>query len=209
MFHKSRAALCRLANPLSKYCIDETMLDPQKGTMGRVRQAYDLSNNEVEDVFRVLWPDNVFPVELWRRTHEEYWRAFADSNQAVYKLENPALPEIDISAKFFHPHLCALDVMTFFRKLSLNIQANTLRERLLFILEESCEDIDVVFPEESEFLFNTLVLLDKGKKTKKARPVTYTGGKQHWYQHSRSKNQNKCRPRQDKETTPTGQSRRG
>lgn len=136
------------------------MLDPQKTTMGRVRQAYDLNNNEVEKVIQALWPDNVFPVELWRRAHATYWRGFADSNQVVYNIESPALPEIDMSAKYFHPHLCALDVQMFFRKLSLNIQVNTLREGLNFILEESYEDIDAVFSEERDFLFSTLERLE-------------------------------------------------
>lgn len=128
--------------------------------MGRVRQAYDLNGNDVEKVIQTLWSDNVFPVELWRRAHETYWRGFADNNQAVYNIESPALPGIDLSAKYFHPHLCALDVQTFFRKLSLNIQASTLREGLNFILEESYEDIDAVFPEERKFLFSTLSRLE-------------------------------------------------
>lgn len=136
------------------------MVDPQKISMGRVRQAYGLNNNEAESVIQALWPDNVFPVGLWRRTHKTYWRAFADSNQAVYNLESPSLPEIDLSAKYFHFHLCALDVQAFFRKLSLNIQASTLREGLNSILEESYEDTDAVFPEEREFLFNTLLRLE-------------------------------------------------
>lgn len=136
------------------------MLDSQKISMGRVRQAYGLNGNDIEKVIQALWPDNVFPVELWRRAHETYWRGFADSNQAVYNIESPALPEIKLSAKYFHPHLCAPDVQTFFQKLSLNIRASILREGLNLILEESYEDIDAVFPEEREFLFSTLKRLE-------------------------------------------------
>lgn len=128
--------------------------------MGLVRRAYNLTGNEGENVIQALWPNNVFPVELWRRAHETFWRGFADSNQAVYKIESPPLPEINLSAKYFHPHLCALDVQAFFRKLSLNIQASTLRKGLNFILEESCEDINAVFPEERDFLFSSLERLE-------------------------------------------------
>lgn len=128
--------------------------------MGRVRQAYALTENEVDNVIQALWPDAVFPVELWRKAHETYWRCFADSNQAVYKIESPALPEIDLTAKYFHPHLCALDVQTFFRKLSLNIQADTLQAGLNFILEKSYEDVATVFPEERAVLFSALGRLE-------------------------------------------------
>ncbi|WP_156907874.1 hypothetical protein [Desulfovibrio cuneatus] len=136
------------------------MLDQQKIPMGRVRQAYGLSVNEVESVIHALWPHAVFPVELWRRTHEQYWRGFADSNQAVYQIDSPALPEVDTAKQFFHVHLCALDVMEFFRKLSLNIQSGPLQQGLQYILDESYEDNATLFQEEREFLFKTLVRLE-------------------------------------------------
>lgn len=128
--------------------------------MGRVRQAYGLSANEVESVIQTLWPHAVFPVELWSRTHEKYWRGFADSNQAVYEIESPALPEVDTAKQYFHVHLCALDVMAFFRKLSLNIHADPLQQGLQYILDESCEANATLFQEEREFLFKTLVRLE-------------------------------------------------
>ncbi len=128
--------------------------------MGRVRQAYGLSANEVESVIQALWPHAVFPVELWRMAHEQYWRGFADSNQAVYRIESPALPEVDTAKQFFHVHLCALDVMEFFRKLSLNIQAGPLQQGLQYILDESYEDNATLFQEEREFLFKTLLRLE-------------------------------------------------
>ena len=124
--------------------------------MGRVRQAFDLSGNEVEKTIQVLWPDAVFPVELWSKVHEAYWRAFADSNQAVYKIESPTLPPVDTNNKLFLTHLYSMDVVTFFRKLSLNIQAKTLQEGLKNILEETYDNIDAVYPDEREYLFSTL-----------------------------------------------------
>ena len=152
-----RPFCCNISVP---YCTDKTMLDSEKISLGRVREGYGLTGNEIEKIILALWPDNLFPVELWRRAHETYWRGFADSNQAVYKIESPALPEVDLSVKYFHAHLCALDMMAFFRKLSLNIQASTLREGLHFILEESYENIDAIFPEEREFLLSTLARLE-------------------------------------------------
>lgn len=129
--------------------------------MGLVRRAYGLTESEGEKVILALWPNMAFPVELWRRAHETFWQSFADSNEGVYTTESPPLPEINLSAKYFHPQLCALDVQAFFQKLSLNIQASTLRKGLQYILEESYEDSDGIFPAEREFLFNALSRLDK------------------------------------------------
>jgi hypothetical protein len=87
----------------------ESMLDQQKISMGRLRQAYLLTANEVETVIQALWPDKVFPMELWQRIHAKYWRGFADSNQAVYNIESPALPENSIRTNTFIP-ICVLSI---------------------------------------------------------------------------------------------------
>ena len=131
---------------------------------------YGLSVNQVESVIQALWPHSVFPVELWRRTHEQYWRGFADSNQAVYKIESPVLPEVDAAKQYFHVHLCALDMMEFFRKLSLNIHADPLQQGLQYILDESYEDSAALFQEEREFLFKTLVRLETVDPTEQYSP---------------------------------------
>lgn len=132
------------------------MSDQQKISVGRVRQAYDLTANEVEQLIQALWPDAVFPVELWYRTHETFWRAFADARQAAYKVESPTLPQVNLSLQRFQTDLFAHDIMDFFRRLSLNIHVNALKQGLTYILEESYEDTESVFPEERDFLFNSL-----------------------------------------------------
>ena len=136
------------------------MVDQEKIAMGLVRKGYALNGNDVGKVIQILWPNAVFPLGLWCKAYETYWRGFADRNHALYNVESPALPAVDLTAKYFHTHLCALDVMSYFRKLSLNIQSSTLKKGFEFILEESCEDICSVFPEEREFLFNMLSRLD-------------------------------------------------
>lgn len=139
------------------------MVDQQKISLGRVRQAYGLNANEVESVIQALWPRGaVFPLDLWRKADATFWRAFADSNQAVYKIESPALPETDPDyTKYFHTSLFSLDIETFFRKLSMNIHSHALYEGLKYILEESYEEIDTIFPEERDFLFSTLRRLEE------------------------------------------------
>ena len=132
------------------------MLDQQKISLGRVRQAYWLTSNEVETVIQAMWPHAVFPAELWRRAHEAYWKDFADSNQTVYNIESPTLPQPCLSDKRIHTYLFGCDIMDFFKKLSWNIHANALELGLKYILEETYDEIDNVFPEEREFLFHTL-----------------------------------------------------
>ena len=136
------------------------MLDQQKISLGRVRQAYRLTSNEVETVIQAMWPHAVFPAELWRRAHEAYWKDFADSNQTVYNIESPALPQPCLSDKRIHTYLFGCDIMDFFKKLSWNIHANALELGLQYILEETYDEIENIFPEEREFLFHSLKRLE-------------------------------------------------
>lgn len=136
------------------------MLDQQKISLGRVRQAYRLTSNEVETLIQAMWPHAVFPVELWRRALETYWKDFADSNQTVYNMESPALPQPCLSDKRFHTYLFGCDIMDFFRKLSRNIHVNALELGLKYILEETYDEIENIFPEEREFLFHSLKRLE-------------------------------------------------
>lgn len=136
------------------------MLDQQKISLGRVRQAYRLTSNEVETVIQALWPHAVFPSELWRRAHEAYWKDFADSNQTVYNIESSALPQPCLSDKRIHTYLFGCDIMDFFKKISWNIHANALELGLKYILEETYEEIENIFPEEREFLFHSLKRLE-------------------------------------------------
>ena len=136
------------------------MLDQQKISIGRVRQAYRLTDNEIERLIQAMWPHAVFPAELWRRAHEAYWKDFADSNQTVYHRESPAVPQPSLSDKHFHTYLFGCDIQEFFRKISLNIPANALQYGLQYILEETYDDIDNIFSKERESLFHDLKRLE-------------------------------------------------
>ena len=124
------------------------MLDQQKISLGRVRQAYRLTSNELESIIQALWPHAVFPVELWHRAHEAYWKDFAHSNQTVYNREIPVLPKPCLQGKRLHTYLFGCDIMDFFRELSMALPVNPLYQGLKYILEETYEEIDTIFPEE-------------------------------------------------------------
>lgn len=136
------------------------MLDQQKISLGRVRQAYRLTANEVETIVQAMWPHAVFPVELWHRAYEAYWKDFAHSNQTVNNIEIPVLPQPCLQGKRLHTYLFGCDIMDFFRELSMALPVNPLYKGLKYILEETYEEIDTIFPEERQALFDSLRRLD-------------------------------------------------
>ena len=137
------------------------VLDQQKIAMGRVRQAYVLNVYEVNDLTQVLRPNAVFPLKLWQRTHELFWKDFALAAAIRYKVECPVLPDLVLEpGKYFNADLCGFDVMAFFRKLSLLIDSKIAKMGLDYILAETFDNFETIY-EERTFLFSTLQKLEQ------------------------------------------------
>ena len=82
--------------------------DPNKVSMNRLRLAYALNDHEAEIVMAGLWPHALFPLELWRKTHDLFWRGFADTTTRYYSINSPEFPESNgTEEKYFHAHLYA------------------------------------------------------------------------------------------------------
>lgn len=72
------------------------------------------------------------------------------------------MPDVALNpGKRFFTDLCGLDVMDFFRKLSRCIESKILKIGLDYILSETFDNFDSVYPEERNFLFTTLRKLEQ------------------------------------------------
>jgi len=47
------------------------MLDPQKTTLSKVKAAYGLNGQEADALLNALFPDGVFPYEVWREAYKK------------------------------------------------------------------------------------------------------------------------------------------
>ena len=48
------------------------MLDPQKIPVFKIKSAYGLNAQEVESLLNALFPDNIFPFEIWRQAYTKW-----------------------------------------------------------------------------------------------------------------------------------------
>ena len=138
------------------------MLDLQRIPLSRVRWAYGLNPHQASALIQALYPHAVFPLELWNSAYECFWKDFAQAEAIKNKSVCPVLPDIlPEQGKAFHADLCALDVMTFFRKLSGHIGSGALRKGLEYILDEVFDSIDAPYSEERASLFSTLQKIEQ------------------------------------------------
>ena len=138
------------------------MFDLQRIPMSRVRWAYGLNPHKATGLIQVLCPHAVFPLELWSRAYELFWQDFVRTEAMKNKVEYPALPDIILEpGNIFHTDLCALDVMTFFRKLSVTIHSGPHKKGLEYILAETFDTFDGIYSEERAELFRILQKLEQ------------------------------------------------
>ncbi len=140
----------------------KAMLDQRKIPIFTARQAYGLNVHEVNDLIQALCPNAVFPLALWHQAYERFWKDFARGAAIRAKVECPVLPDLVLEpGKYFYTDLCGFDVMAFFRELSLLIDSKIAKMGLEYILAETFDTFDTVYPEERAFLFSTLQKLEQ------------------------------------------------
>ena len=137
--------------------------DPNKVSMSRLRRAYELNDHYAAIVMAALWPHALFPLELWRKTHDLFWRGFADGVALFYSIQSPEFPDSDApKEKYFHAHLYAQDMENLFSKLASRIHVNALREGLRYIVSMTYENIeDVTFQDKMDGLFERLSMIEE------------------------------------------------
>jgi hypothetical protein len=67
------------------------MLDEQKTTIAKLKQAYGLNAQEAEELLHALYPDSVYPYDIWRQVFIKWglgWK-FPQKNEG--KAKNPQL----------------------------------------------------------------------------------------------------------------------
>lgn len=133
------------------------MLDVKNIPLARVKDAFRLNENDAETLVDQLWPQSVFPWELWGKAYNTFWRNVAASNAEMFKLNNPPYPEITGIWADAHVNVWREKMSTFFSELAFVLPADSLQKGLNYILEETYEDSGLIFAAERKALFTNLL----------------------------------------------------
>lgn len=152
-------------------CTHKTMLDAKKIPLARVKEAFRLNENDTEKLVAELWPQGVFPWELWGRAYDKFWRGVAASNAEMFKLNNPPYPEMTGIWADAHVNAWSEKMYVFFSELAFALPASSLQKGLDYVLEETYEDSSNIFPAEREALFSYLLEAEKGFDWYRFHPI--------------------------------------
>jgi hypothetical protein len=141
------------------------MLNPERIPIGKLKQAYELSALEIDELLAALWPNGVFPYELWEKAYTSYWKD-AGLHNAVFHLAGavPALPDIDqkLSEIYettpFYPYRTLL--VKFFEELSRKLFVSDLKKGFYYITEEAIDGNTDEFKDKIEYIFSRLSMAE-------------------------------------------------
>jgi hypothetical protein len=143
-----------------------SMLNPERISIGRLKQAYNLSALEVDELLAALWPNGVFPYDLWEKAYVSYWKDAALHNAAFHLAgAAPVLPEIDqrlmqiYEATPLYPYRTL--IAKFFESLSVNLFVADLKKGLRYITEETFGDGVSEFKENIDYIVDRLADAEK------------------------------------------------
>ena len=151
------------------------MLDMKRIPIGKLQQAFDLNEQDVETLVSALWPDKVFPYASWEMAYMLRWKDAATHNTAFYKAKSISpFPKFDpLEHALPLLHIYDSRIIHFFRELAAIIFAAELRDGLNRILNVTYEKNDDVFHEDIEYIFNGLSRIESELNFGVHRPFTW------------------------------------
>ena len=134
------------------------MLDQERIPIGKIKQAYELNAKDVDDLVAALWPDSVFPYDLWEKVYASFWKNAASHNTIFHGAGAiPSIPEIDPS-EFTKTPLYPYQnkIVPFFVELSRKLFAADVIAGFHFITEASYDGDTDGFKENIGYIFHRL-----------------------------------------------------
>ena len=142
--------------------IHKDMTKPQKISLYRVKQAYDLNEHEAQALLNALSPHGVFPCAVWREAYSLFWEEPAAECAVQCGAENPPFPEcVPASTAIFPVDSYATLMTDFFFEMARRVPVKELEKGFDYILEASYDNKSYLSDSEREYIFYSLIQAER------------------------------------------------
>ena len=133
------------------------MLNPKLTTIGKLKLAYELSQIDVDGLYKELLPENVYPLALWETAYNEHWLWSLKSNAQCYGIDIPEFPDTSpLPEKYFTYSIHSQSINYFFDELRIKTKIDALERGIDYIIECTYGIEHFPFEEEKKALFASL-----------------------------------------------------
>jgi hypothetical protein len=143
------------------------MLSQEHTTIGKLKQAYGLNEQDVERLLSALPAEAILPYELWHKAFTKFWSGPADASISMYSVKNFSFPSIIT----FFSNTESIEkarerTAVLFIDLSKVISATTLKKGLDYVILETYDNYNeyLYFSTDIEILFTKLYEEEKSVK---------------------------------------------
>lgn len=155
----------------------KNMAEPQKISLYRVRQAYDLNEHEAQALLNALSPHGIFPCAVWHEAYSLFWEKPAAECTVQCGAENPPFPEYAPASTPLFPVDSYATLMTdFFFEMARRVPVKELEKGFDYILEASYNDKSYLSDNEREYIFYSLIQAERRivdyRRTKRVKDIS-------------------------------------
>jgi hypothetical protein len=151
------------------------MLDQERISIGKLKFAFELGEQDVETVISALWPHGIFPYTLWEVAYKTHWKDAASHNTIYYKAKAlspfPDFNPLEFPLPLLHIYRGTL--ASFFTELAAKIFATDLMDGLNRIIEWTYENTDEDFDKNIEYLSDGLSRIESHLDFGIGKPFTW------------------------------------
>ena len=153
------------------------MTEPQKISLYRVKQAYDLNQLEAQALLNALSPHGVFPCAVWREAYSLVWEEPAAECAVQCGTENPPFPKyVPASTAIFPVDNYATLMTDFFFEMARRVPVKELEKGFDYILEASYDNKSYLSDAEREYIFYSLIQAERRivdyRRTKRVKDIS-------------------------------------
>lgn len=133
------------------------MLSQEHIPIGKLKQAYELSDNDVTALMAELLPNHVFPYVLWENAYTDFWQWSLRECTQRYQVQEPPFPETEaLPERYFPTSLYSTLIKRYFIDISRIIRIAELEKGTDYIIEAAYGANDFPFKEEKTAFFYAL-----------------------------------------------------
>lgn len=133
------------------------MLSQERIPIGKLKQAYELSEHDIDALMAKLLPNSVFPYALWQDAYTEFWQWSIREHAQRYRLQEPSFPDAEaLPEKYFTTSLHRILIVRFFDEISKSIKISALEKGFDYIIDATYGENNFPYKEQKESLFSAL-----------------------------------------------------
>lgn len=138
------------------------MFDEEKIPVAKLREAFNLNEHDVDKLIMQLWPEHVFPWEIWEAAYKKHWKSASIDNAEYFKIPFTPFPTTKGIWDFSQARWCRTQMCVFVSAMIYALPAQYIESGFEYICTEVYDHPEIAYKDERKILFDRLYEIENG-----------------------------------------------